>query len=212
MINILIADDHQLLIDGIKSTLADIEDLQVLAEASNGYQVLEKLESGLAIDIILMDINMPKLDGLNCAKIVRNDFPNVRIIALSQFDEKRFIKQMVKNGASGYLLKDVGKEELVNAIRTVYNGGNYFFDQASLRSINVEIKTEDTSSLFPKLSERESEILKLIGEELSSQEIADKLSISYYTVHNHRANLLSKAGAKNTAGLIRWATENNLLK
>jgi DNA-binding NarL/FixJ family response regulator len=211
MINILIADDHQLLIDGIKSTLKDVEDINIVAEANNGYQVIEKLGFGVKVDVILMDINMPKMDGLNCTRLVLNDFPTVRIIALSQFDEKRFVKQMVKNGASGYLLKDVGKEELILAIRTVYNGGNYYFDQGSLRQIKAELKTEDTSSLFPKLSEREGEILKLICEELSSHDIANKLNLSLRTVENHRVNLLNKAGVKNTAGLVRWAVENNLL-
>lgn len=210
MVNILIADDHQLLIDGIKSTLAGVEDIQVIGEANNGYQVLEKLESGLNVDIILMDINMPKMDGLVCTKMIHHNFHGVRVIALSQFGEKRFVKQMVKNGASGYLLKDVGKDELLRAIRMVYNGENYYYDQGSLRLINAELKTEDTVSLFPKLSERESEVLKLIGEEMSSQDIADKLSLSLHTVENHRANMINKAGVKNTAGLIRWAVENDL--
>jgi len=211
MINILIADDHQLLIDGIKATLAGIEDLKIVAEVYNGYQVLEKLDSGLQVDIILMDINMPKLDGLSCTKMVHKKYPEVRIIALSQYDEKRFVKQMVKNGASGYLLKDSGKDILVKAIRTVHGGENYFCERLSLRLINQELKMEDTKSLFPKLTDREIEILRLIGRELSSQEIADKLFISFHTVESHRANLMSKAGVKNTAGLIRWATENDFL-
>lgn len=211
MINILIADDHQLLIDGIKATLAGIEDLIIVAEVYNGYQVIEKLDSGLPVDIILMDINMPKLDGLSCTKIVHKNYPEVRIIALSQYDEKRFVKQMVKNGASGYLLKDSGKDVLVKAIRTVHSGESYFCERLSLGLINQELKMEDTKSLFPKLTEREIEILRLIGKELSSQEIADKLFISFHTVESHRANLMSKAGVKNTAGLIRWATENDFL-
>ncbi len=211
MINILIADDHQLLIDGIKATLAGIEDINIAAEVYNGYQVLEKLESGLPVDIILMDINMPKLDGLICTKMVHKKFPHVRIIALSQYDEKRFVKQMVKNGASGYLLKDSGKDILVKAIRTVHGGESYYCERLSLRMISQELKMEDTKSLFPKLTDREIEILRLIGRELSSQEIADKLFISFHTVESHRANLMSKAGVKNTAGLIRWATENDFL-
>jgi DNA-binding NarL/FixJ family response regulator len=211
MINILIADDHQLLIDGIKATLAGIEDLKIVAEVYNGYQVIEKLDSGLPVDVILMDINMPKLDGLNCTKMVHKKYPEVRIIALSQYDEKRFVKQMVKNGASGYLLKDSGKDVLVKAIRTVHGGESYFCERLSLRLINQELKMEDTKSLFPKLTEREIEILRLIGREFSSQEIADKLFISFHTVESHRANLMSKAGVKNTAGLIRWATENDFL-
>jgi DNA-binding NarL/FixJ family response regulator len=211
MINILIADDHQLLIDGIKTTLTGVEEIQVVAEVFNGYQVLEKLDTGLKVDVILMDINMPKLDGLNCTKMVRKKYPEVKILALSQYDEKRFVKQMVKNGASGYLLKDSGKDELVKAIHEVHNHGSYFSERLSIRLINQELKMENTSALFPKLTDRELEVLRLIGKEFSSQEIADKLFISFHTVESHRANLMLKAGVKNTAGLIRWATENDFL-
>jgi len=211
MINLLIADDHQLLIDGIKATLEGIEDINIVAEVNNGFQVLEQLESGLKVDVILMDINMPKLDGLAATKQVHKKFPDTKVIALSQYDEKRFVKQMVKNGASGYLLKDSGKDILLKAIRTVHGGESYFCERLSLRLINMELKSEDTKSLFPKLSVRELEILRLIGREFSSQEIADKLFISFHTVESHRANLMSKAGVKNTAGLIRWATENDYL-
>jgi DNA-binding NarL/FixJ family response regulator len=154
---------------------------------------------------------MPKLDGLSATKLVHKKFPSVKVIALSQYDEKRFVKQMVKNGAMGYLLKDSSKDILEKAIRTVHEGQNYFCDRLSLRLISQELKMEDTKSLFPKLTEREIEILRLIGKELSSQEIADKLFISFHTVESHRANLMSKAGVKNTAGLIRWATENDFL-
>ena len=212
MINILVADDHQLLIDGIKSTLAGVEDIRVVAEANNGYEVLEKLASGIEADIILMDINMPKLDGLNCTKMVLKDFPDIRIIALSQFDEKRFVKQMVKNGASGYLLKDVGKDELLLAIRAVYNGENYYFDQVSVSEINKEMRKEAGYTLFPNLTERESEILVLISKGFSTQQIADMLFISINTVETHRAHLIDKADVKNTAGLIRWAALNALLE
>ena len=212
MITILIADDHQLLIDGIKAALAGSTEISVTAEVYNGYQVLEKLESGTPVDIILMDINMPKLDGLSATKMVHKKFPNVRVIALSQYDEKRFVKQMVKNGASGYLLKDSSKDILETAIKTVYEGRSYFCDRLSMRLISQELKIEEeTNALFPKLTERELQILRLIGREHSSQEIADKLFISFHTVESHRANLMSKAGVKNTAGLIRWATENDFL-
>jgi len=211
MINILIADDHQLMIDGIKATLKGIEDFNIVTHANNGYQVLEKLDDGMEVHVILMDINMPKMDGLACTKEVRKRFPDIRIIALSQYDEKRFVKRMVKNGASGYLLKDSGKDLLEEAIRTVHAGGNYFSEKLSMRLISQELKTEDTKSLFPKLTGRELEILNLIGKEHSSQEIAEKLFISFHTVESHRANLMYKAGVKNTAGLVRWAVENDLL-
>jgi len=211
MINILIADDHQLLIDGIKAALNGIEDFNIAAEVNNGYQVLEKLDSGTSVDVILMDINMPKLDGLNATKMVHKKYPDVRVLALSQYDEKRFVKQMVKNGASGYLLKDSSRDVLEIAIRTVHAGEKYFCERLMMQLVNQELKIENTRALFPDLTDRELEVLRLIGKEYSSQEIADKLFISFHTVESHRANLMSKAGVKNTAGLIRWATENDFL-
>ena len=212
MIKVLIADDHQLLIDGIKTTLEDVQDIQIVAEAKDGYQVLKILETRDDIDVILMDINMPKLDGLDCTRQVSKKYPKIKIIALSQYDEKRFVKRMIKNGASGYLLKDSDKDILIKAIQKVHGGEKYFCDRLALRMANVELKIENTKSLFPKLTEREGEILNLICKEHSSYEIADKLFISFHTVESHRANLMSKAGVKNTAGLVRWAVENDFLE
>jgi len=190
MINILIADDHQLLIDGIKTALQDVKDINVIAEANNGFQVLEKLESQIDVDVILMDINMPKLDGLDCTKQVSKKFPDVKVIALSQYDEKRFVKRMIKNGAFGYLLKDSDRDTLVEAIKKVHSGEKYFCDRLSMRLANLELKMENTKSLFPKLSEREKEIINLICKEHSTQEIAEKLFISFHTVESHRAHLV----------------------
>lgn len=212
MIKIFIADDHQLLIDGIKATLSSVTDFEIVGVADNGLHVIRELETGLQVDVILMDINMPKMDGLDCTKIVSKRFPDIKIIALSQYDEKRFVKMMVKHGAMGYLLKDSDKDTLVEAIRTVYSGTKYFCKRLSVSLVNQELKLEDTKSLFPKLTERELEIMNLICEEYSSQEIADKLFISFHTVESHRANLMNKAGVKNTAGLVRWAVENDLIK
>ncbi|MDT8394370.1 MAG: response regulator transcription factor [Bacteroidales bacterium] len=211
MIRILIADDHQLLIDGLKASLKDVEDFSIVGEASHGFQALEKLESGLEVDVILMDINMPKLDGLECTKMVKKKYPGIKTIALSQYDEKRFVKRMVKNGASGYLLKDSGKEELETAIREVIAGRKYYSKRLSVRLVEQELKQENLSALFPKLSQRELQVLNLICKEYSSHEISEKLCISFHTVESHRANLIYKAGVKNTAGLVRWAVENNFV-
>lgn len=212
MINILIADDHPLLIDGIKTTLSDIGDFHICHEAGNGYHVLEYLDSGGAVDVVLMDINMPKLDGLECTKALSRKYPEVKVIALSQYDEKRFVKRMVKNGAKGYLLKDSGKDQLEEAIRKVHAGENYFCERLSVRLVEQELKDENISSLFPKLSKREREVLNLICQEFSTQEISEKLFISFHTVESHRANLMYKAGVKNTAGLVRWAVENDFIE
>ena len=209
MINVLVADDHQIIIDGLKTILEDAEDVNIVAEAKDGYQVLKVLEETPDVHVILMDINMPKLDGLDCTRQVHKRFPDVRVVALSQYSEKRFVKRMIKNGASGYILKDSDRDTLLKAIRQVHAGEKYFCDRLSFQLASQELKMQDTKNLFPKLSERELEILRLICQEHSSQEIADKLFISFHTVESHRSNLMLKAGAKNTAGLVRWAVEND---
>lgn len=211
MIKIMIADDHPLMIDGIKTTLADSPEVEIVADASNGYEVLKHLENDLKVDVILMDINMPKLDGLDCTKRVTKTYPDTKIIALSQHSEKRFVKRMIKYGAAGYLLKDATRDDLIEAIQKVHKGEKYFCPRLSMSLVNQELKLENTSSLFPKLTERELEILNLICKEHSTQEIADKLFISFHTVESHRANLMHKSGTKNTAGLVRWAVENDFV-
>ena len=208
----MIVDDHQLMIDGIKSALNSIQDFEVIAEALDGFQVLEQLDNGLRPDVILMDINMPKLDGLECTKQVSKKYPECKVIALSQYDEKRFVKRMLRNGALGYLLKDAGKDKLEKAIRAVMRGEKYFSEELSLRLVEQELKGENISALFPKLTAREKEVLELICQGLSSQEISEKLYISFPTVESHRANLMQKAGVNKTAGLVRWAVENDLFK
>jgi len=210
MINVLVADDHQILIDGIKITLNDVEDINIVAEAKDGFQVLKTLEDRQDINVILMDISMPKLDGLECTKQVHKKYPEIKIVALSQFSEKRFVKRMIKNGASGYILKDSERDVLEKAIKAVHSGEKYFCDNLSFRMVSQELKMENTKSLFPQLSNREKEILALICQEYSNHEIADRLFLSYHTIESHRANLMHKAGTKNTAGLVRWAVENDL--
>lgn len=210
MIRILIADDHILMIDGIKTTLSDIVEIDIVGKARNGLEVLKFLESN-QVDIVLMDVNMPLMDGLECTKIVSENYPDTKIIALTQYNESRFVKKMIKSGSSGYLLKDAHKEELVTAIMKVYRGELYF-DKNLHFIISQDIQNDKgRKGLISKLTDREIEILKLICNELSSHEIATQLSIAFNTVESHRASLITKSGAKNTAGLVRWAAENDLL-
>ena len=206
MIKLMIADDHQLIIDGLKTNLSEVSDIDIIAEANNGNEVLKVLNRKKP-DVILMDINMPEMDGLECTRLVSRKYPRVRVIGLSQFDEVRLVKRLVKNGAVGYLLKDTGLEELISAIRKVHSGEKYFSEKLSLNLIDQDAQ-KNTNSLFPKLSGREREILQLICQEYSSQEIAERLNISFHTIESHRVRLMMKAGARNTAGLVRWAVES----
>lgn len=203
----MIADDHQLIIDGLKTNLKEVSDIEIVAEANNGEDVL-KILSRKKPDVILMDINMPVMDGLECTRQVSKKYPRIKIIGLSQFDEIRLVKRLVKNGAVGYLLKDTGQDELLRAIRKVNAGEKYFSEKLSLNLIDRDPGLNNNNSLFPRLSDREKEILNLICQEYSSQEIADKLNISFHTIESHRVNLMIKAGARNTAGLVRWAVES----
>ena len=213
MIRVMVVDDHQLLIDGIRSTLEDVKDISVEMTAHNGVEVLKKLEKkNDSIDIILMDIHMPEMDGLDCTQQVCKKYPDIKVIALTQFDERRFIKKMIRYGASGYLLKDSSKRELVEAISKVNKGGKYFTDRISSKLFNQDDKkSENPNKLFPNITSREKEVLEKICKGLSSQEISEALHISYHTVESHRSNLMIKSGVKNTAGLVRWAFENDFI-
>lgn len=209
MIHIMVVDDHQLLIDGIKSSLEDHTDISIVAEANNGQQALEQLNA-VSVDVVLMDINMPVMDGLECTKRIHKSFPEVKVIALSQYPEKRFVKTMFKYGATGYLLKDASRSELIEAILKVYAGEEYI-NERLYKDLNLTGLKPNPSPLFPDLTKREIEILRLISQEYSSQEISEKLLISFHTVESHRANLMLKGGVKNTAGLVRWAVENDFI-
>ncbi len=211
MIDLLIADDHQLIIDGIKTSLKDFSDINIIGEAKDGLDVLKILETTHA-DVILMDIKMPKMDGIECLQNVTKKFPKCKVIALSQYDEKRIVNKMIKSGAKGYLLKGTDREELVTAIRRVHANSKYFSNDLYDNRMNGDSESGSGNRLFPNLSHREREILKLICQEYSTTEIAKKLYISIHTVGTHRANLMAKCGVKNTAGLVRWVIENDFLE
>lgn len=212
-VNILVADDHQLVIDGIRLMLLNEEDLNCCAEANNGKQVLELLET-TSIDLVLIDINMPILNGLETCKIIRQKYPDIPVIVLSMLEEASMIKLAIKNGASAYLLKNAAREEVLKAIRAVLKGEKYFSADVSeiIMSSLSGRETKKKSSPFLKLSRREKQVLALIIEEYTTAEIAEKLFIGFGTVETHRRNLLVKLGARNTAGLVRISLEYNLLE
>jgi DNA-binding NarL/FixJ family response regulator len=211
MIKILITDDHQLVIDGIKLMLAEANDLQCVGTANGGEQALELLAT-TSTDVLLLDINMPGMDGLETCRRVRRDFPSVKILMLSMLREGSLVKMLLNEGASGYLLKNAGKDEVLEAIRKVHRG------ERALSSEVLDIflqpdaeKKRLMTSPFPSLSRREKQILQLIVDEKTTGEIAEELFISFGTVETHRRNILMKLNARNTAGLVKAAIEYNLL-
>ena len=211
MINVFITDDHQLVIDGIKLMLEGADDLQCVGEANHGDQALELLPLSNA-HVILLDINMPGMDGLECCRQVRARFPQVKILMLSMLREGSLVKMLLHEGASGYLLKNAGQEEVIDAIRKVSAGKRAL--SSEVLDIFLENSTEKIkrqSSPFPKISRREKQVLQLIVQERTTGEIADELFISFGTVETHRRNLLVKLNARNTAGLVRVALEYDLL-
>lgn len=208
MIRLIIADDHPVIIDGIKIILDREKDIHLVAEVYDGKQLLEFLDNE-KVDVVLTDVNMPELNGIEVTRIIRQKYPEIKVIAFSQYDEKRFVKQILKSGASGYMLKSTPAREIVKAIHMVMDGGLYLSE--GLPNIFAEKPKRRSNYLFPDLSPREKDVLKEICQGKNTKEIADTLFISYNTVETHRANLLLKVGVKNTAGLVKWAVENEMI-
>lgn len=214
MIKILLADDHKMFIEGMDSLLADQSDIDIVGHALHGNEVLEFVDNQ-DVDLILLDVNMPDLDGIEISKQVKSKSPETRILAVTMHNEESFLTNMIKNGASGYILKNTGKEELLLAINTVMEGKNYFSKEVTENLLHSMMPGEKRASRMHspeiKISRREKEVLKLICEEYTTPEIADKLCISLNTVESHRSNLLTKLNVRNLAGLVRVAINNRLI-
>lgn len=210
--NILLTDDHKLIRDALKGYLEGAEQCNVVAEAGDGTEALEMLEQH-AIDLVLMDINMEPMNGIDAMRQIKERFPAVKVVALSMLKDTHQIKKMLAEGASGYLLKSCEQEEIVRAIETVMAGGQYFSQEVtSVVMSSLAGKPSRTRSVGEPvpLSEREREVLHLILKEFSNAEIAEKLFISPRTVDAHKRNLLEKTGAKNIAGLVLYAVHHQL--
>ena len=209
-IRIIITDDHQLFRNGLKILLNAYPEFEVTGEASNGEEFL-KLISDTCVDVALMDINMPEMDGIEATRKALKICPELEIIALSMYGEEEYYYKMVDAGAKGFVLKDSDISEVKEAILTVKKGGSYF-SQELLYHVIQKIKHRENESKSANLSKREKEILLKICEGLSNQEIAENLFISKRTVDKHRANLLGKTSSKNTASLILFAIRHKLIE
>lgn len=214
-IKVLIVDDHKLVRNGIKYTLLDSAEpgfIERIEEAVNGKEAYE-LSLVFDYDVILMDINMPEMDGISATEMILANKPDQKIIAISMYNEDFEIRSMIKAGARGYLLKNTGSEILNEAIRTVVDGSKYYSNEVALKLMEPEPRVMRRSQHQPikaidgVLTKRELEVLTLIASEMTNDEIGEKLGVSKRTVDAHRQNILNKLQVKNTAGLIKYAIQ-----
>ena len=204
IIKILVVDDHSMVIEGMRAILEKIPLVKLSATANNAIEAVATLREHL-VDIAFVDINMPDISGIELCEKIKKEFPDVHVLALSTFKQRSYVSEMIKNGASGYLLKSAGKEKIEEAIQTVLTGKMYF-------SMDINNHTTEISSNEPPtLTRREKEILQLISEGFINNEIAEKIFVSAYTVDTHRKNLLAKFEVSNTAMLITKAANYGLI-
>jgi two-component system, NarL family, response regulator NreC len=213
---ILIADDHDVVRSGLKMLLRSHEGFSVVAEAADGEEAIQMVERHKP-DVAILDISMPKLDGIEATRAIKQRYPDTRILILSVHQNEEYAYQVLKAGASGYLLKNAGKKEIVAAIRAVLSGKQSF--SPGISQIIVDGFVNRTKDPAPRdavkpsnsLTERETEVLRLIAEGLTSRQIAEKLFLSFRTVNTHRANLMAKLDIHDTAGLVRYAINTGLV-
>ena len=210
MIRVLVVDDHAILRDGIRSILESQEDIIVVGEAGNGEEALEFV-SKLLPDIVLMDISMPKTNGLEATRMIKERFPQVKVLILTQHDNREYIAPALGAGASGYVLKRSGRREMLNAIRQVYEQGAFLTSNITQEVLKEYSQNGHIKEDEQHLTDRERQVLQLIVEGKSNKEIALTLEISPKTVSVHRTNIMLKLDVQNTVELIRYATRNPLV-
>jgi DNA-binding NarL/FixJ family response regulator len=213
-INLAIADDHKIFRNGLKAMLEDCPDFKLLIEASNGKELIGQLATHMP-DVILMDIKMPEMDGMQTTAYIHEHFKQIKILTLSMHNEDKYIVDMMKAGASGYLLKNAEPEEIIDAISTVYEKGFYFNEHLSVTLIKQLVGpgsyTDGVGQQNVDLNDREIEVLRLVCQEYSNQEIADKIFLSVRTVEGYRARLFEKTGSKNLVGLVIFAIKRGII-
>ena len=210
MISIGIADDHLLVINGLKAMVATSPDFEVVFSATSGRELRELLENSKP-DVLLLDINIPDASGIYLCQEFLQKYPGIRHLALTRFDSLNYVKSMMRSGASGYLLKNVDASTLLNAIKSVAEGKQFIDPHLQHALLDSVIAGKKPATADIPLTKRETEILALIAQEFNNQQIADKLFISLRTVHSHRINLNQKLGVHNTAGLVIEAVKRGLV-
>jgi len=211
-VTVLLVDDHPIVRQGLRNLLDSMPDFRVVGEAGDGLQALEMIEKTLP-QVLVIDVVMPGLTGIEVTARVKHQWPATKVIVLSMQNNEAYVVTALKNGASGYILKDTGPEELVDAIRTVVKGERYLSKQLSERIINTYVSKMDQAEVDPydTLTNREKEVLHLVAEGHTNQEIAERLFISPRTAELHRSNVLNKLGLKNQIDLVRFAIKRGFL-
>ncbi len=215
-IRVMLADDHQMFLDGLHSLLSQIENLEILGTANHGKQLLDKLQLNTRCDVAIVDIHMPVMDGIETTRQIKQHFPAIKVLALTMNNELDAIREMLDAGASGYILKNTGKAELEIAIDKVANGEFYLSQSVGQQLaqdffISKKKTQENQNTPTVLLTERELEIMRMIAMEQTNFEIAEKLFISPKTVETHRKNLMKKIGVKNSLGIYKYATKHHLI-
>lgn len=208
VINIMVTDDHQMFIDGLESLLKSNPEFKILPSATSWTLLKMELQRNIP-NVLLLDISMPEMNGIDIVHKLKITHPEIKIILLSMFDDPYHIREGISAGVNGYILKETSKEELFNAIKTVHDGGS-FYSQSVTETLIKGMQTVNRKEV--KLSEREKQVLQLLTEENTTQEIAKILKLSPYTIETHRKNLLSKLDVRNTTGLVKYALNVGLAK
>jgi len=207
MTKVYIVDDHTVVIEGIYSLLQKEPDIEMTGYATNATNCIEHFRHYTA-DVILMDISLPDMNGVDLCKLIKKNYPGIMVLALSTFNQSTYVRKMIESGASGYLLKNAGRREIIEAIQAVKKGKTFFSFEAS----QALKPGSQQANQIPPLTKREKEVLQHVAQGLTNLQIAEKLFISVDTVESHRKNLHSKLNVKNSAMLVRFAMENNLLE
>ena len=212
-IRVLIVDDHTLVRDGIRALLALVADVKVVGEAANGKEALEKVKK-LAPDVVLMDLAMPIMSGLESTRRIRKRFPGAKVLALTQYEDREYIVPTIEAGARGFVSKTAAFAELASAIQAVYQGGSLLSPVAAaavVEECQQKVSAEGEADSYQNLTDREREMLKLVAEGYTAREIADMLVISLRTVETHKTNLMRKLNIRNKADLIRFAIRRGII-
>ncbi|WP_442591160.1 response regulator [Pedobacter sp. AW31-3R] len=216
MLQVILAEDHNIVRNGIRMLLEADQEISIAGEAVNGQEVLEMISSGINADIVLADINMPGLDGITLIKQLKIQHPDIRVVILSMLDNEKYVLQAFGEGGFGYLLKNVSADELIFSLKHVHGGGKYLCAELSIRMVDKLITNSGApiNPIHPKIdfSSREIEILHLIAQGLTNNEMSERLFISKRTIEGHRQSLIEKTGSRNTAALIRFAVLGGIVQ